>query len=256
MLCQIANLKNIARGRNYRIAPTSENQIFVVSDADASLNICRFSRHNRSKNGIMNGVTAVAMQYNLHHIRNTQGGVFIDCGANIGELGLWASSTGMNYIAFEPEELEARCCDLNNYVGAENTYRIALWHKNTELTFFSKPDTADSSLIEMSAYNTKKTVQAKRLDHVLEGTRFGGTVILKVEAEGAEPEILMGAANIIDNVDYVALDCGYERGKQRDHTFIEANSILVAYGFTPVQANFRRLTVLYGRCIPRVKTAN
>lgn len=194
----------------------------------------------------MAGVDFVARQYGLDRISAVRGGVFVDCGANVGEFGLWARSRGMRYFAFEPEETEARCCDLNNYGGERKTFRTALWNATATLEFHMKPDTADSSLISWGGDSLVKKVQAERLDAVLSATDLaGGPNVLKVEAEGAEPEVLAGASGVLRHFDYVAVDCGPERGPERRHTFVETSSLLIEAGFRPMSADFDRVTVLY-----------
>ena len=85
----------------------------------------------------MHRVFEVAGEYLLDTIDTMPGGVFIDCGSNIGELGLWARKIGLAYIAFEPEVLEARYCDPNNFEGSTDTRCEALRNEATTLTFYA-----------------------------------------------------------------------------------------------------------------------
>jgi FkbM family methyltransferase len=168
--CDSVNMLARLRGRSYRLRPFGEVGIHVAEDgtgADAGrIHICRRGRHWRYKRGVMRGVDVVARQYGLHTLDIRPGGVFVDCGANVGELGLWARQRGLAYVAFEPEELEARCCDLNNFEGRPETRRKALWHEAAVLQFHSKPDTADSSVFEIDAAAPPRDVEAVRLDTV------------------------------------------------------------------------------------------
>ncbi|WP_416916639.1 MAG: FkbM family methyltransferase [Roseicyclus sp.] len=161
-------------------------------------------------------------------------------------MGIWAREKGLAYEAFEPEPLEARCCDLNNFGGEAQTHRVALWNEGTTLTFHSKPDTADSSVFEIDDATGARDVQAVRLDAVIDPATFGpGTRIFKLEGEGAEPEILQGAEGLLPHLDYIAADCGYERGRAAQHTFIEVNDFLLARGYRLIEAGFTRVTVVY-----------
>lgn len=245
LYCALMNARNRLRGKRHSIRPAEEG-VYAVEDGTERLFICRRSRHNRSRRGVMAGVDFVARQYGLDRISAVRGGAFVDCGANVGEFGLWARSRGMRYFAFEPEETEARCCDLNNYGGERKTFRTALWNATATLEFHMKPDTADSSLISWGGDSLVKKVQAERLDAVLSATDLaGGPNVLKVEAEGAEPEVLAGASGVLRHFDYVAVDCGPERGPERRHTFVETSSLLIEAGFRPMSADFDRVTVLY-----------
>ncbi len=252
LYCLLTNLENLIRSKAHRFHPTNHKGVYVVSDPTAKLHICRRRRHNRSKRGIMRGVGKLASDYSLNRLGQVSGGILVDRGANVGELGLWARSSGMNYIAFEPEDLEATCCDLNNFSSyttvaeGRTTHRLALWHTSTTLEFYSKPASADSSLIQMAAFVSVKKIKAVRLDEMLTAEDLvSRPAVFKVEAEGAEPEVLRGAGELLKCFDYVAVDCGPERGIEKRHTFIETHAILIEAGFMPVAANFHRVTILW-----------
>lgn len=247
---RLANVFARLGHKPYRVEPFGEGDILVTTDHDRHdprrIHICRRIRHRRYKKGVLAGVDGLARTYHLHKLPVVPNGVFIDCGANVGELGIWAREQGLAYEAFEPEPLEARCCDLNNFDGAARTHRVALWSEATTLTFHSKPDTADSSVFEIDGAAGSREVQAIRLDSAIDPSTFGpGTRIFKLEGEGAEPEILQGAEGLLPHLDYIAADCGYERGRAAQHTFIEVNDFLLARGYRLIEAGFTRVTAVY-----------
>ena len=247
LYCQGVNLKNTIKGRNLRVKPVRPDGLYQADDGSDAITLCRRGRHKRYKHGVATGLDRLSRQYHLDTLggKNIKpGGVFIDCGANIGELGYWAKSNGLGYVAIEPEKLEADCCDLNNYDGKPETHRLALWKEDTTLEFFSMPETADSSVFDMGS-NIKIEIPAVALDNLVDLSGSKGTNIFKLEAEGAEPEVLEGAVKTLEKVDYVAVDCGYERGKEQTHTFIEVNQFLTQRGFEPIEADFHRVTLLY-----------
>ncbi|MCB1480854.1 MAG: FkbM family methyltransferase [Rhodobiaceae bacterium] len=243
--CQAVNLRNALRGKLHRVTAGEDGLLHSAYDGQTRIHLCRRGRHNRYKRGVMAGVDALAREYHLDKIPTFNGGTFIDCGANVGELGYWARERAMTYIAFEPEGPEARCCDLNNYEGQEMTHRKALWKEDTVLEFHSKPDTADSSVFEIDNSAACIRINAVALDNIVDTATLSGTVILKVEAEGAEPEVLEGAKKTLPFIDYVTVDCGYERGIEKKHTFVETCEILHDAGFKLANAQFRRITALY-----------
>ena len=241
----LINARLFFRGRPIRVT-TQNAPHYTVSDSEMQIWICRPGRYNRYKRGIKRGIDALASDYHLDILDGLDGGTFIDCGANVGELGIWAKSRNMEYMAFEPEHLEADCCDQNNYAGKALTIRKALWKETTTLEFFHKANTADSSALSLGDYNKKTLVPAISLDDHLDLSKLSHPVILKLEAEGAEPEVLQGAEKFVAVADYVTVDCGYERGVSQDHTFIEVNDFLTRNGYRAVAAQFRgRVTVLY-----------
>ena len=54
---------------------------------------------------------------------------------------------------------------------------------------------------------------------------------MKLEAEGFEPEILQGGLSILDQVEYIAADLGWERGQEQDCTIPQVVNLLLSYRF-------------------------
>ncbi len=219
----------------------------MANDDDWSIHFCQRLRHKRYKNGIRKFSQSLADDYLLEQIKVKPGDVMIDCGANIGELGIWAHKHQMRYIAFEPEPAEARCCDLNNFNGNSETRRQALWNRHETLNFYSKPQSADSSLVSFDQNSEKFPVEAIPLDEFIEAEKVQSIRILKVEGEGAEPEILQGATKALKCTDYVSVDCGCERGEEQQATVVGVTNILQANGFTLIDAKFPRVVFLFRR---------
>ena len=243
--CQVINMRNRIRGKAHRISPFEGNHILKAYDATDEIFLCRRRLHNRYRHGIQARIDKLAKEYHLDHVPTKRGGLLIDCGANIGELGLWALARGMDYVAFEPEPLEARCIDLNVYGGEPKATRKALWNSNSSIEFFSKPESEDSSIIEMDGAQSQMIIEAVRLDTAIALNGRTGPVIFKVEGEGAEPEILEGATGVLPLIDFVTVDCGFERGREQSPTFVESNALLVDAGFRLQEFEFGRVTALY-----------
>ena len=55
--------------------------------------------------------------------------------------------------------------------------------------------------------------------------------ILKLEAEGFEPEILRGAGDRLKDIEYIAIDGGYERGISEEETFTTLTNFLIKKNF-------------------------
>ena len=244
--CKLVNLTRALRGHDYRLNPLSDDGIHIVTDgAGDRVHLCRRERHRRYKRGVAGGVASLANRYNLTGRKLVPGGTLVDCGANVGELGLWARGQGLSYVPYEPEELEARTCDLNNFDGRAETRRRALWKEATTLTLFRKPDTADSSVIEIDTTHGTVEIPAVALADDIDLARGSGTNIFKLEAEGAEPEVLEGAERILPAFDLVAVDCGFERGRSQDPTLVPVIDFLTTRGFRLVAMNFDFLTATF-----------
>ena len=59
--------------------------------------------------------------------------------------------------------------------------------------------------------------------------------LLKLEAEGAEPEVIKGALNLLKNIEYIAADLGPERGFNQESTLKEVVNILLENNFEIVE---------------------
>lgn len=242
----LVNFNNKLKSR-VGVVSRFDQDLYVVDDGRRKVYTPRRSRLGRYFFGIDKQSNILAETYLLHNAPVSSGDVLIDCGANNGEIGIWAQNNGMNYYAFEPEPLESRCCDLNNFGGEAKTQRKGLWHEVTTLHWYSKPETADSSLIEMEASDDVQSIDVTTLADFVAEQGIERIRIFKLEAEGAEPEVLQGALPVLDKIDYVAVDCGYERGIEKNHTFMEVYQTLTAHGFDIVQAQFKRTIFLFKR---------
>lgn len=242
---RLANAMSLMKGNSHRIDAGEAGRPFTVSDGKQQLKICRRNRVWLYKHGIGHRLDRLAKSYLLDRITEPLQGAFIDCGANVGELGAFGRARGLEYHAFEPEKLEADCSDMNNYDGEANTNRFGLWSEDGRLTFYSKPSTGDSSLFETEDYVDRTELQVRSLDSVAAEKDLKNIAILKIEAEGAEPEILKGAVETLKLTKYVTVDCGFEKGLKKESTLIPVCNILIGNDFEAVDWNPNRLTVLF-----------
>ena len=231
----------------YRIRPTTESGIYLLTDVRGEeIYICRGSRAKLYRYGVRQRIEWLAQSYMLDQIANSSE-LLIDCGANIGELGIWARARGLSYMAVEPEPLEARCNDRNNFGGQPHTNRYALWHESGIRTFYSAAEWGDSSMIQPYESAVKVAVLAQTLDSILGDLRIPDGTILKIEAEGAEPEVLQGASQTLNRIKWVIVEVGHERGVSRESTFMPAHELLQDHGFRLHNANLRHPAMLYHR---------
>ena len=88
-------------------------------------------------------------------------------------------------------------------------------------------------------------IPARRLDDLLPNKQIK---LLKLEAEGAEPEVLLGCENILTNIEYISADLGPERGPKGEMTLVPVANYLLSRGFTWLQfdpAGGTRMTCLF-----------
>lgn len=187
---------------------------FDVSAAGETIRIPTLRRSQRYVAGISTKETWLASQYGCprYHMP-ARGDVVIDIGANVGEFSRVCARNGATVFAFEPDPAVFACL-AHNVAGFPDVhvFERALWFELAELEFFSAFDTADSSLIRPDAdIRGAVKVTAVPLDTIAEIAACPRIDLLKMDGEGAEPEILAGARQTLLKTLRVAVDCSPER---------------------------------------------
>lgn len=237
------NIKSVLYGKGARLM--WNGGVFVVTDE--AYDWFRYKiRHQQQcnmayKGGVLARAESLADVYFLKKIDFKQGDVFIDCGANVGDLKLWfeMQSIDIEYIGFEPSPVEFKC--LKENVSPSVVHNVGLWNEEGELKFYVSSQGADSSLIEPKDYDDVITSRVYRLDAFVNSR----VKCLKLEAEGAEPEVVEGLGDKLELVEYITADLGYERGKEAESTLIPATNFLLHKGFELVDVQHERVCGLY-----------
>ena len=181
-----------------------------------------------------------------------EGDLVVDVGANSGELGLWVQLRKATYIGFEPDPDAFRALSINN--PDSSVFPIALSNKEGILPFHLATSDADSSLFPAGGAHQTIPVAVKTLDSVIREQRNSRPIrLLKVEAEGMEPEVLEGAVQTLQRVDFVAVDAGPERGEA--DTVAPVLNFLFSQNFMLQDCYLQRGTFLLRR-IPRLHEEN
>ena len=182
--------------------------------------------------------------YFINKIKFNNSDTVIDCGANIGEIGLIfkLKRIKINYIAFEPSTFEFKCLKKNMRGNLNTLYKIALWKNFSNLNFYSKSQTADSSLFKILNYDFVNRVKCKKVDDY----NFQNKIkLFKIEAEGAEPEVLKGAERTLNKCKYVSVDAGPERGIEQKTTIKEVCKFLLNRNFILTNKSSERIVLLF-----------
>ena len=182
--------------------------------------------------------------YLLNKIDFNNGDLIIDCGANIGELSLVLREKNIDfqYIAFEPDKEVFECLKLNNKKHISNLYNKGLSDNSTVLDLYLDSAGGNSSFVDFGTDRSVK-VETVRLDEVLGQDDF--IKLLKIDAEGYEPEVINGAIKCLNNVEYISVDFGAERGIDQKSTIIQVNNILINNKFELISFGEIRMTGLY-----------
>ena len=178
--------------------------------------------------------------WNRYKIDELLGGIeprtIIDIGANIGELSYYADkkySGRVKIFAFDPDPIAKQCFE-NNLIGIKASFNlVALSNKSGEDDLYLKTDSADSSLHKPNGISIKIKTKVITLDSFFNNLEVEQPVLLKMDAEGHEPEVLLGGMATLKHIDWISIDAGLERyGKS---TSDEVARILVDQGFSEVK---------------------
>lgn len=208
----------------------------------------RISRFLGGKNRAFQRIADIYIgEYQLELLFAESEIVFLDIGANIGEfsLGVVKRFPSAKVISIEPDPKAFACLGLNvvesNSEKSITTYKVALSDKKSTSDFFLSSEDADSSLVRPLAKSEIISLQTNTLDELLNDSLQTKRFVLKMDAEGFEPEVLQGAKKSLKRTDFLAIDVGQERLGLT--TEAKVKSFLTALGFhtNTVIANGSRL---------------
>ena len=150
-------------------------------------------------------------KYQIENLQINKKKIIIEVGCNVGELTYQFLKKGAKVFAFDLEKKALECLKLN--CGSFNElkfFSVGVWNKNGYKNFYSYPEDASSSFFKQKKYKIKKT-KIITLETFMKINKIKSAYLLKVEAEGAEPEVIYGLKNKLANIKYISLDCGPER---------------------------------------------
>lgn len=240
---KIFNLRTSVLGGQHKI--NWSGQHYVIEDPDLA-SVRQNFRHERQGNmayeyGLAARAAQLGSAYRLEQIPFDIGDTVIDCGANVGDLRLWFRLNGVNirYRAFEPSPVEFECLALN--CPDDECHNVGLWNSEGTMQFYVSSQGADSSLIEPVSYDEIITVSTQKLSAYVDGP----VKLLKLEAEGAEPEILEGAEECLADIAYISADLGFERGVDCESTLAPVSNFLLSRGFEMLAVGHQRVYALF-----------
>lgn len=160
------------------------------------------------------------MGFALHVLR--RGDVFVDIGANVGSYTVLAASLGARVVAAEPipntfDRLTANV-RLNEMQSSVTAHRVGLSDKNGTLRFTTSYDTINHVMAK-SENLPGADVPVVTLDSILRGE---SPTLVKIDVEGHELPVLMGAATTLASASLLAV-------------IVETNGSGLRYGISDAQ---------------------
>ena len=209
---------------------------FILQDANTS-NL--FSRDQKRNDLLKN-------QYFLDMIDFKKNDFVIDVGAYLGEVSLiLAKNFECKTLSIEPEEKEFNCLKLNLTGYDSNFINSPLWSEEKEISFYSANEDLDSSCFETEGYTEIVKKNSLTLSKIIKNLEIEKIKFLKLEAEGAEPEILLGGLKDLNKIEYICVDVGPERGLKYETSLVETVNILKANDFEFMKMGHPRLNCLF-----------
>lgn len=240
--CRLFNAKASLLGSDARFECDSKPGRYAVRAGDYR----RFFYHKKQAcksytHGIRGRAAEIGRDYLLGYIDFEHGDKVVDCGANVGDLRLYFSEKQLNiqYVGIEPSPLEFECLQENVFPDA--VFNLGLWDSDGQLDFYLSSEGADSSLIKPAQFDTVIQVPTRRLADIVQGP----IKLLKIEAEGAEPEVLKGAEPLLSQVAWISADVGYERGVDQESTLPSVVNYLLGQNFEVVDVTHDRVIALF-----------
>lgn len=223
----------------------STSSTYMASSGGSTVHFARNERVWVYAHGVDDRLRSLERIYMLQHVPLRARDWVLDCGANVGEFSVCIRNIAhARVIAVEPESCEALCISLNvpDVIAVINK---VLWDEAGSIDFYSKNDSADSSVFQPANFAKKVTLPATTLADIFTTHGIERLRLLKLEAEGAEPEVLEGGGEYLDKIDYVTADVGPERGLAQETTLVQVANRLYSRGFELVSVNTPRLICLF-----------
>ena len=147
----------------------------------------------------------------LHARFGSGAGTFIDAGANIGLVTIpLLERTAAEAYAFEPApenfELLTRNIARHDLSRRVRAHRVALHARaGTQALSLSRTNAGDHHLGD-DPERKRITVETARLDDVLSGRPLATPVVMKVDTQGSELHVLLGARETLKRVDHLLIE--------------------------------------------------
>ena len=215
---------------------TPDGFYFLSDSGGRRIHVSHPRRLGYYKDGARERIANLAREYCVDKETLAAGDLVVDVGAHSGEFGLWAEQFGAAYIGIEPDPVAFRALELN--LPTQTAVNLAVGAQTGNSQFSLATSTGDSSL-EISPSKKSINVRVEPLDVVLENLWPTGEIaVLKIEAEGFEPEVLEGALTTLARTRVITVDAGEEREGQS--TAPQCLNILFENGFLLEKVFLRR----------------
>ena len=193
-------------------------------------------------NGFKKRKNELLSSYLIKNLEFKDDDIVIDIGANNGDFYLCFDKK-IKYYAYEPSPIVFSNLEYN--IKNQNLYNLGVSNfECNKIDFYLCDEGGDSSITPINNYTKKITIETTTLDKEIDKIQKK-IKIIKVEAEGFEPEILQGLKKYLNYVEYITIDCGFERGIKHESTIAECSNYLLKNNFKMIDFGAHRIVTLF-----------
>lgn len=190
--------------------------------------------------GLFERSFTLCQSYGIDKISFKTGDIIIDVGANYGDLGIYLRQFGVKIYGIEPDNDAFLALKENNY---DQIYKCACSNRIGISKFYLNSQHADSSLIATNSNQNYANVETNTIDNLFKENEK--IKLIKIEAEGFEPEIIRGSLSVLKKTEFICVDGGPERGQQKKQTIEEISNILFENNFEILFLNIKEAKALF-----------
>ena len=187
--------------------------------------------------------------YLIKNLKFKEDDIIIDIGANNGDFYLCFDKK-IKYYAFEPSPVVYSNLEYN--IKNQNLYNLGVSNlEGNSIDFFLSDEFGNSSILPIDDYTKRISIGTITLDKIIKNIHKNNQKkikLIKLEAEGFEPEILLGLKKYLSYVEYITIDCGFERGISQESTLAECANYLINNNFKMTDFRNRRIVCLFKNC--------
>jgi len=200
---------------------------YLVSDSGIQHYFIKSRGHHYAK-GLRERTLDLVNSYNIHKVDFQSDDLIVDVGANMGDLINFFPN--QRYIGFEPSPEEFKILEKNKKLNCK-AYNLCIGDEEKEIDFFISSAGADSSIYKPS--NVEKIIKIKQ--HRLDNLINEPIKLLKIDAEGAELEVINGSLGILSLTKFIAIDLGFEKGVNQESTAPAVFKVLNQHNFELIE---------------------
>lgn len=160
--------------------------------------------------------------------------VVYDIGAHIGS---WTRDTvkilpDAKFYLFEPNEEHNESLELTGH----KFYNVLLSNKPKEVEFWQKNSTGDSYYKENTPFYDDTTpikLRTETLDEFVEKNKIPLPDFIKIDTQGSELDIILGAKNVLKHAQLVLLECSLVEYNNGEPSFSSVVKEMMKNGFVP-----------------------